>query len=574
MPLMKNHSTRQARFLPAALRWTVLPHAPNGFLAPLMCVLATAVAAQTPLPRKLIVTGWDNPDPAQFRRDCGAMEQWPFDGAVIHVQGVNAGGKPFEARAAFGTNHWEPLCFTNALADLQAARSDKLTDNFLLIGANPGNVDWFDDTGWAEIAEHWRLLARLARDGGMKGLLFDPEPYTEPFKQFCYSSQPAREAHSFEDYGRQARQRGREVMRAVVAEYPDVTILAYFLWSITWPAAAAGPQALAGHGYGLLPDFANGWLDVLPPGVTLVDGNEQAYRYNSEGAFQAAFVRIKHASLALVPGENRAKYRAQVQAGHGIYLDAHVNPSTSPWYIDGRGGPRVHRLEANVASALDAADEYVWIYGEKARWWPPRQPGAKASSTWPEVLPGADLALWSAKNPLEAARRKLADLRARGPLPNRLENGDFTVARGQQPESWERWQHETESSGQFNRDPEVGASGAGSGRLTGMQHGCFLQSVPAEPGQRFLLSAKVRRVGSGSPWITVRWQTRDGKWTEESRDVKFYAPTSADAAAWQEIVGRVTVPEGAGRLAVLAGVNGQRNPHDQVWFDDLVLVED
>lgn len=37
-----------------------------------------------------------------------------------------------------------------------------------------GNVDWFDDPGWEEIQEHWRLLARLAREGGLRGLLFDP----------------------------------------------------------------------------------------------------------------------------------------------------------------------------------------------------------------------------------------------------------------------------------------------------------------------------------------------------------------------------------------------------------------
>jgi hypothetical protein len=69
------------------------------------------------------------------------------------------------------------------MADLKAARSDKLTDNFLIFGANPGNVDWLDDAGWREIRQHCRLLARLAHEGGLRGLLFDPEPYTEPYKQ-------------------------------------------------------------------------------------------------------------------------------------------------------------------------------------------------------------------------------------------------------------------------------------------------------------------------------------------------------------------------------------------------------
>ena len=140
-------------------------------LLAMACSATVPGAGSIPLPKKLIMTGWDSPDTAQFRRDMRSMEQWPFDGAVIHAQGLGSDGKPFDARAAFNTNHWESTCFSKALADLKAARSDKLTDNSLILGANPGNVDWFDDAGWKEIQEHWRLLARLAREGGLRGLL-------------------------------------------------------------------------------------------------------------------------------------------------------------------------------------------------------------------------------------------------------------------------------------------------------------------------------------------------------------------------------------------------------------------
>ena len=34
------------------------------------------------------------------------------------------------------------------------------------------------------------------------------------------------------------------------------------------------------------------------------------------------------------------------------------------------GGTSAQRLTANVASALAAADGFVWIYGEQGRWWP------------------------------------------------------------------------------------------------------------------------------------------------------------------------------------------------------------
>ncbi len=433
-------------------------------------------------------------------------------------------------------------------------------------------MDWFDDAGWEEIREHCRLLARLAHDGGLKGLLFDPEPYTEPFKQFRYGSQARRAEHSFEESCRKARQRGQEVMQAISSEFPDVVLYTYFLFSQCSRALdnTGDPQlALAGDGYGLLPAFANGWLDRLPSTATVIDGNEAAYRYDSQAAFDAAFVRIKHTCQALVSTENRAKFQAQVQVSHGIYLDAYINPPSSPWYIDGLG-PRVNRLEANVSSALDAADEYVWIYGEKARWWPPREAVAKAAPTWPEALPGVEFALLSAKDPAEAARRMLNQMRAQGSLTNLLLNGDFTRDRNGQPEAWSQWQDEKHSHGVFRHDPDVGAASPGAACVSGVEQGCFLQSIKAESGQRYILCGKIRQRGAGKAWLTVRWQTPEGRWTAEERDRHFFAPDRL--GVWNEVVGAATVPKGAGRLVILAGVSDQHNADDRVWFDDVVVA--
>jgi hypothetical protein len=274
----------------------------------------------------------------------------------------------------------------------------------------------------------------------------------------------------------------------------------------------------------------------------------------------------------LVSPENRFKFRAQLQASHGIYLDAYVNPPGSPWYIDGLGGPRVNRLEQNVASALNAADQYVWLYGEQARWWPPRQPGAKVPPTWPEVLPGVEFALLNAKDPASAAQRKLQELRTQGGLTNLLLNGDFAAAKDGQPETWSRWQDEKDSHGSFSHDPEVGAGHPGSACLSGVQQGCFVQGVKAEPGRRYLLAAKVRQSGAGAPWLAARWQTGEGKWTAEDADAHFSPLGPPAGASWREFAGLVTVPEGAGRLVVLAGASGQRTSEDRIWFDDVLVV--
>jgi hypothetical protein len=492
------------------------------WFAAVVGVLAAAVAAAQAAgeeapdvrrPKKLIAVGWDLfSDTGWIREHREEMEKRPFDGILINVVGRRDDGKDQPLRLAFSRPAWKHEWFAAAAADLKAAGFTRFTDNFLLVGANPGDVDWFDDEGWRNVVEHWRIAARLARAAGVKGLGFDPEPYHPPYAAFTYAAQAERDRHTFDAYAAKARARGREVMTAVAAEYPDVTILSFFLDSLCASAAGhADPRPLlAGRGYGLLPAFVDGWLDAAPPGATMVDGHESSYLYNSDIQFLDAANLIRGACQELVSPENRAKYRAQVQTGFGIYLDAYVNPPSSNWYVDGKGGPRVERLRANTAAAVRAADRYVWIYGEKCRWWPTPNKGV-TGKTWPEALPGCEDALRMARDPLDWGQWKVGELRNAGTLKDLAVNGDFSARRPEAagagpvepaagaagdtrtkeirlPADWLTWQDD-KSKGTFAWDGDVGAAGKGAARLSGMADGCFIQKIKARPGP-----------ASGSPW--------------------------------------------------------------------------
>ena len=148
------------------------------------------------------------------------MEKQPFDGVVLEVTGRTAEGKPCPAAAAFCNQKWQRAWFQTNVDQLRACKCTRFTDNFITIGANPGDVDWFDDAGWRQIVEHWRIAAWLAKQSGCKGLLFDPEPYTPPHSQFSYAAQPGGSTQ-FKSMRQKARQRGRQIMQAVVEEYPE-----------------------------------------------------------------------------------------------------------------------------------------------------------------------------------------------------------------------------------------------------------------------------------------------------------------------------------------------------------------
>jgi hypothetical protein len=153
--------------------------------------------------------------------------------------------------------------------------------------------------------------------------------------------------------------------------------------------------------YGLWPAFVNGMLDEAPPQMKLVDGNEKGYYMEGTNYYIAAnqMINLTGPAIALVSPSDRKKYRDQMQVGFGFYLDMYINPPGNPYYRGPiPGGTRLDRLRENLTAAVDASDQYVWIYGEQCKWWPSFQ-WSKDEMTnlekttgkgrlWEEALPG------------------------------------------------------------------------------------------------------------------------------------------------------------------------------------------
>src|SRR5438309_4930440 len=105
--------------------------------------------------RQLIYTGWDCPTPATFRADVADFEKLKlFDGSGIFPTRKHGEAAIERASEPFSTNHWDWSDFAQSVADLEAVRTTQCTNKFLMMSANPGNVDWFDDNGWAEVVDH------------------------------------------------------------------------------------------------------------------------------------------------------------------------------------------------------------------------------------------------------------------------------------------------------------------------------------------------------------------------------------------------------------------------------------
>ena len=176
---------------------------------------------------ELISGGWNAPTAGQFARDVAQMPgELPLTGCIMTLHADS--GPPDPLAKAHDTSDWKNLDVRRSIDALANSDSSSMPDNYLLLKANPGNVDWLDQQGWNAIVEHYSIAAGYAKRGRLKGLLLDFEPYTEPYRQFQYSAQANAETQTFDRYKSAARQRGREVMVAIRGQFPDAEIYTFF----------------------------------------------------------------------------------------------------------------------------------------------------------------------------------------------------------------------------------------------------------------------------------------------------------------------------------------------------------
>jgi hypothetical protein len=313
--------------------------------------------------KKLIEWGWDQPNTAYLREHIREMEQAPFDGVVLAVEGREADGKRIDFTwQGFGKRAFAREQFEQAVADLKATEFRKFTDNFLRFNVTPGDVDWFDDEGWKSIFANSRLIAEIAREGRLAGLLFDLEQYNT--RLFDYPKQPRRDERSFDAYAKQIRKRGAEVMRAINAGDPELTLLL--------PVATSNPFNY-GRGrmdqvdYGLLPAFVDGLLEAATSATVFVDGLEMAYPVKERSRFGKLREIVRNAREASFVPE---LYDRRMTIGFGLWMD-HNWRKREGWFPaePAKNYFSPAELRAALRHALDLSDRYVWLYSEQINWW-------------------------------------------------------------------------------------------------------------------------------------------------------------------------------------------------------------
>jgi hypothetical protein len=343
-------------------------------IAAILVVPMTARAAANG--KKLIEWGWDQPDTAFMRQHIEQMEQTPFDGTVFAVKTDHGS---WLTDAYWGAEAITPAQLTTSLADLQATRFTKFTDNFLRLNVTPyglsGGIDWFDD--FSNIITNSRSAAQLAMDGGVKGILLDTEQYTQQI--FNYGAQRSASTRTFAQYAAQARLRGAQIMQAYQEGYSDLTLFLSLGHSLPGIRVANEPSLLPGNSYGLLAPFLDGMFEAATGDTKIVDGCELGYpisvaRDSAERIeWFLNYINDKghHPdwwNVLPIVGVDHEKYKRHISAGFGTWMD--YQTAAYPWDpddVDNWFTPE--DLEATLKTSLQFADEYAWVYTEQPRWW-------------------------------------------------------------------------------------------------------------------------------------------------------------------------------------------------------------
>ena len=447
--------------------------------------VAIAVAAALPVRAerpKVLATGWDLGDvtPSEYLAHADLFERLPIDGVTFNLAGTNAAGEKLWYRTIMSDPRWERAAFDGdvpILKELVARRPfrESLMNAFRLAGPR---IPWTDDAAWARFASNMGVLAAVARDAGVKGILIDMEDYP---KNGQFRLKP--EDGEGEAASSLVRRRAREVFEAVFAEHPSATVLSYFfLCGCGEYLAAPDPRKAALDAGNLMPSFVDGILDALPPGATLVDGVEAYRKEAARNDYAVSYMTVKKAAVLVSP-ENRAKYHAQMKVGFGMFVDMYWREKSPKfnWYMGPVNGSRLEHFRLNFEQAISVADGYVWLYMPRSsvvKW---RDIAARRyirRNTIEENLPGFADTVSAVRDPESYAMARLGKLKSEGRLDDRLA--------GTKAGTWQR-----EFKGR-----EPGRMDADTLEASAVKEGSFTFDVGGvKPGELYALKVDVKGTG-------------------------------------------------------------------------------
>ena len=337
--------------------------------------------------KSLIYAGWYGntiPTPSYIAENFGFLETLPFNGLVVYVRNPS-----LTINASQGVMSKVAISYaeiSTALNPIKNLPFSRLRDNFAyVVGNSP--PDFFDD--WTIPIGNFANLARALKHAGLKGIFLDNEQYSFFTHWAEYPGAVAYPATPLDEYEAQARLRGKQVMEAMVAEFPGIVMLSLHGPYVSEPDAPwqlCFPEAIPQNA--LMGPFFSGFYQGRGASATIVDGGEfYGLRTASDFTGNALWRKNDFASdtvdCSFLPAADRVTWSSTIKVGFGVYDLPFGGIDMNP-----------HIMTSTLRYALDNADRYAWFYTEGMTFLRPESQGG-APEVWVNAVravnfPGRD----------------------------------------------------------------------------------------------------------------------------------------------------------------------------------------
>lgn len=282
--------------------------------------------------------------------------------------------------------------------------------NFLQINIHfPG--DFWNDKVWKQVAQNFAVVAKVSKDLGFKGIVFDDEPYTLKAKRMvnykfpsieeinkkpkAYSTQEklgaepnwvdkhayANKKHNFLEHINQVTQRFKEVMLAMTQVYPQLVTLVYLGPSLSHSNSNKNYPVVIDMGLPRENEYHGAIFTGLKQGLTeqasLHDMGE-SYKYRKNEHFGYAYQWRKYDIATdeynnnlnenlhwVLPKTDRKNWSQQVDIGFMVFNKGQKSNYEGFTTLKNSS---VLDIEKTLYKALKYSDEYVIYYCEEQDW--------------------------------------------------------------------------------------------------------------------------------------------------------------------------------------------------------------
>ncbi len=554
-----------------------------------------------PPTKKVISFGHDNPSVEAFAASLSVMEsKLPADGVGIacYLSKERDGVKTHTQYKMFSSWKWEKSWFTEKIELLKSVQPQTLKHNFLKTNSccfTKGEFDFFNDEFWEGTYNNFAIMASIAKEAGLQGIMLDMEDYGN-YNHFKYRPSNGK---TFDETYDMVRKRGRGFIEAICKEYPDITIFAYFWLDLAFGAADNGPEIyprLAASTTGLLVAFINGIYDSLPASANIVDGME-SHGYNAKELSDYYRLRAlrEQKFKQLIAPENHLKLLTQTKLAIAIFLDYYRQDKHPPSFqtlMQEEQLTPIQLFRRNFYHVVSLSDEYIWLFHSAPYKWYDIQ-GLHSTFTtrakgiapeklyWESALPGISEAIRFCKQPFEYARQKLETGQH---SENLLKNPGFEILAGQKkdaenlseiPDSekvsavaWTTWKSK-DDSGAFRIRAGVGRNRSNAAVSENISGGSFINSAPVEKNQYYVVRACAKASGKAFPSLRIQWRDSSGKWCRHSENLSTVFSEELEDG-WKRATLYVNhIPEGVAYLSPLLIMNSSGITDETCFFDDV-----